>query len=77
MTFDGAIITEQGVAFAIAVVNSRESVRKSYIPIFGNIPIILAAQDSSGRFTYSGRSDIVNFLSNLYPEQIPWKRFTL
>lgn len=84
MTFDGAIITEQGVTFAIAVVkrsvlnsSSRESVRKSYIPIFGNIPIILAAQDSSGRFTYSGRSDIVNFLSNLYPEQIPWKRFTL
>lgn len=84
MKFDGALITEQGVTFAIAVVkpsaitsSNREAIRNSYIPVFGNVPIILAAQTSTGQLKYNGRKDIVDFLSNLHPSQIPWKTYTL
>ncbi|MDD3404487.1 MAG: hypothetical protein PHQ72_14230 [Hespellia sp.] len=84
MTFDGAIIKEQGITFAIAIVkpsvlnsSEREKVRMGFVPVFGNIPIILASQDSSGRFRYNGRTDIVKFLSKLSPRQIPWKTYTV
>ena len=83
MGFDGAIIKEQGVTFAIAVVKpsvltspSREKIRASFVPFFGNIPIILMAQNSRGIPTYNGRCDIVHFLANINPARIPWKHFT-
>ena len=83
MGFDGAIIKEQGVTFAIAVVKpsvltspSREKIRASFVPFFGNIPIILMAQNSRGIPTYNGRRDIVHFLANINPARIPWRHFT-
>jgi len=83
MGFDGAIIKEQGVTFAIAVVKpsvltspSREKIRASFVPFFGNIPIILMAQNARGIPTYNGRRDIVHFLANINPARIPWKHFT-
>lgn len=84
MTFDGAKIREQGVTFAIVVVkpqvltsSSRESVRASFIPFFGNIPIILMAQDSRGIPTYHGRRDIVQFLAHIDLARIPWKHYNV
>ena len=83
MSFDGAVIKEQGVTFAIAVVkpyvltsSEKESVRFSFARYFGNIPIILMAQNSKGIPTYDGRKDIVRFLANIHPSRIPWKRYT-
>ena len=83
MQFDGAKIREQGVTFAIAVVKpyvltspSKEQVRASFIPFFGNIPIILMAQNSRGIPTYDGRPDIVRFLAKVHPASIPWKHST-
>lgn len=83
-TIDGALITEQGITFAIAVVkpfvlnsSTREEVRNSYRTVFGNVPIILMAQDSRGIPTYHGRQDIVKFLSNISPSRIPFKRYTI
>lgn len=85
MQIDGAVIKEQGVTFAIVVVKShvlnnsveRERVRASCSDIFPGIPIILMAQDSRGIPTYQGRKDIVNFLANIHPSRIPWKRYTI
>lgn len=84
MQFDGALIKEQGVCFAIVVVKpnvlnspSKESVRNSFIPYFGKVPIILMAQNSRGIPTYDGQRDIVNFLVNVHPAQIPWKHYTI
>lgn len=84
MKFDGAIIKEQGVTFAIAVVKpyilhstSKEQVRANFTKIFGNIPVILMAQNSRGVPTYDGRHDIVRFLANIHPGRIPWNRYTL
>jgi hypothetical protein len=66
MEFDGAKIREQGVTFAIVVVKpyvltspSKEQIRTSFIPFFGNI----------------GRCDIVRFLANINPARIPWKHY--
>lgn len=83
MQFDGAKIKEQGVTFGIVVVKpyvlrnpSKEQIRASFIPFFGNIPIILMAQDSRGIPTYDGRTDIVRFLAKINPARIPWKHYT-
>lgn len=83
--FEGAKITEQGVTFGIVIVkphvlhNSRDQIgaRALGTQAFGQIPIILMAQDSRGVPTYHGRPDIVRFLSNVLVEQIPWRRYTL
>ena len=83
MQFEEKKIREQGVTFAIAVVKpyvltspSKEQVRASFIPFFGNIPIILMAQNSRGIPTYDGRPDIVRFLAKVHPARIPWKHYT-
>ncbi|MEA4915073.1 MAG: hypothetical protein VB061_10925 [Christensenella sp.] len=85
MQIDGAKIREQGVTFGIIVVkpsvisNTTQSSEMQAFgrKLFGTIPIILAAQDSSGRFTYYGRTDIVKFLSNVSPSRIPWQTYTI
>lgn len=85
MTFQGAVVREQGVTFGIIVVKSyvlnspsdREDEIRFGLRAFGPIPIILMAQDSNGRPTYYGRKDIANFLANVHMEQIPWKEYTI
>lgn len=83
MQFDGAVIKEQGITFAIVVVKSHvlntseiESIRNKFSRFFPGVPIILMAQDSRGIPTYHGRTDIVRFLSRIHPSQIPWKTYT-
>ena len=84
MTFDGAVVTEQGVTFAIVVVNSSATsnqntianAQRDFSSFFPNIPIILMHQDANGVPTYYGRKDIVEFLANVCFEQIPWQRYT-
>lgn len=85
MQFDGAVIKEQGVTFAIVVVkpnvldssSQREETRKGFSHVFPNMPIILMAQNSRGIPTYSGRTDIVNFLANVHPSRIPFKKYSI
>lgn len=80
----GAVIKEQGVTFAITVVKSHilnsqqqcQQTASSFRPLFPGMPIVLMAQDSRGTPTYWGRKDIVNFLSQIHPAQIPWKEYT-
>ena len=87
MQIDGATVTEQGVTFAIVIVKPRviqtqssiNDARRSFAIIadFAGLPIILAAQDGRGVFTYQGRPDIVNFLARIDASRIPWKRYTI
>jgi hypothetical protein len=85
MQFEGAVIREQGVTFAVVVVknhvlNSTHEANQtiaSFRPLFPGMPVVLMAQDGSGRPTYYGRPDISKFLSNIIPSRIPWKRYTL
>lgn len=84
MNFDGAVIKEQGVTFAIVVVKphviqnsfTADKARESFSRYFPGMPIILMAQNSRGIPTYQGRKDIVKFLSNIHPSRIPWKHYT-
>ncbi|MBV9719226.1 MAG: hypothetical protein JOZ77_07895 [Candidatus Eremiobacteraeota bacterium] len=84
MTFDGAVVRERGVTFAIAVVNanvlqlpSERDALQMRMSLLFRVPTVLMAQDSWGRPTYWGRRDIVNFLSGVDPSRIPWRRYTL
>jgi len=85
MEFEGAKVSEQDVTFGIVIVkphvltNSQEQAgaRALGTNAFGPIPIVLMAQDSSGVPTYQGRRDIVQFLSNVFVEQILWQRYAL
>lgn len=80
----GAVINEQGITFAIAIVKQHilqsqsesQKAAQAFTPYFPGLPIILMAQDSRGVPTYWGRKDIVNFLANLHISQIPWKEYT-
>lgn len=84
MQFEGAVIREQGVTFAVvvvkrAVVQSRtraaEAIR-SFGGIFPGMPVVLMAQDGGGRASFFGRSDLTRFLANVPLSAIPWKRYT-
>ena len=85
MQFDGAVIREQGVTFAIAVVqrhivenrSEAERAARGFSGAFPGLPVVLMGQDNHGRATYFGRPDIVNFLSGVSPNQIPWHRYTI
>ncbi len=87
MQIDGAIVTEQGVTFAIVVVKAAamqtttdaDRTRASFQTIrdFHGLPLILASQDGMGQFTYQGRHDIVDFLASIDPSRIPWKHYTI
>ncbi len=84
MKVQGAVINEQGITFAIVivkmhVVNSATSSNdaiQSFSSLFPSMPITLMAQDSNGIPNYRGRKDIVNFLANIHPSQIPWNEYT-
>lgn len=83
MQFEGAVIKEQGVTFAVIAVKSHvvgsnfecDRVRHSFGSIFPGIPIVLVGSNSVGKIIYQGRPDIVRFLSNIDPSRIPWKKY--
>lgn len=85
MQFEGAVLKEQGITFAIVVVKShvtsspttREETRQSFARFFPNMPIILMSQDSRGIPTYHGRPDISKFLANIDFRRIPFKRYSV
>jgi hypothetical protein len=85
MQFEGALVKEQGITFAIVVVKASvlnstaeaNKTRTAFQSYFPRVPIILMAQDTGGTHTYKGRPDIVRFLSNVHPSRIPWKRYTI
>lgn len=84
-TFDGAVISEQGVNFAIAVVRgpilqqpaARDQAVAEFSAVFGGLPTVLMAQNPRGVPTYWGRPDLVNFLASVPMNAIPWQRYTI
>lgn len=84
MQITGAVIKEQGVTFAVVVVRPHiinnpveaNAVSAGWAPVFG-MPIVLMAQDYSGRPTYYGRRDIADFMSNVPLRNIPWKTYNI
>ena len=85
MKFQGSIIEEQGVTFAIVIVkksamgttmvaNKTQANMQAHFP---GIPVVLASQDLRGIFQFQGRKDLVNLLTSIDPAQIPWKEYTV
>jgi signal recognition particle receptor subunit beta len=83
MRFQGAVIKEQGVTFAIVIVkthvadSSIEAKRaiQFFQPRFPGMPVVLMAQDSKGIPTYYGRRDIAQFMARVPLAAIPWKEY--
>lgn len=84
MTFEGAVLKEQGITFGIVVVREHVISNHSeaddaiitFQPILGVAPVVLMAQDHRGTPQYYGRKDIVAFLANIDFRRIPWKKYT-
>jgi hypothetical protein len=84
MSFDAALVREQGVTFAVVVVkghivgsaSSRQDAIDAFGPHFPGVPIVLMVQDGRGRPTYWGRPDIVRFLARVPVNALPWKRYS-
>ncbi|MCJ8346401.1 hypothetical protein MJH12_12735 [bacterium] len=85
MKIQGAVIKEQGIKFSIVIVkqhvikcvSDRDVAIRQFSALFGNMPLVLMAQDHNGTPTYFGRKDIVNFLRNVYISQIPWSEYQI
>ena len=85
MGFQGAVIKEQGVTFAIVVVkrsdvgnrNEADRTIASFQRVFPGMPVVLMSQDATGTPAYYGRKDIVRFLAKVPLSAIPWKQYTL
>lgn len=85
MKFDGAVIREQGVTFALVVVKHQvvqsrfEAAQaiSSFQPRFPGVPIVLVGQDSRGTPTYFGRPDIARFMASVPMSAVPWKTYTV
>ena len=85
MQFEGAVIREQGVTFAVVVVKRHvvenpavaNQAINSFRPAFPGLPVVLMGQDSSGRAKWYGRRDIAQFLANTQLGAIPWRRYSL
>lgn len=85
MKFQGAVINEQGVTFAVVIVkknvidNRSQAVQalSNFQPLFPGIPVVLMAQDHRGVPAYCGRRDIARFLANVPLQAIPWKEYTI
>ena len=83
--FQGAVIKEQGITFAIIIVKkhiidskfSSDNMVKNCQSIFSGIPIVLMAQDYKGIPHYYGRTDIVNFMIKVPLQAVPWKEYTV
>lgn len=84
MRFQGAVIREQGVTFAVVVVEkrivdsqhyAREAIRR-FSRAFPGLPIVLMGQDRSGVPTYFGRSDISRFMSRVPLHAVPWCEYS-
>jgi hypothetical protein len=85
MHFQGAVIREQGQTFAVVVVqrhvldnqSTAAEAIASFYPVFPGLPVVLMAQDGTGRATYYGRQDISRFLASVPLAAIPWRDYTL
>lgn len=85
MTFQGAVIREQGVTFAVVIVKKHVIDAGSeggqaiadFGPYFPGLPVVLMAQDHRGTPTYYGRRDIARFMASVPLRAIPWKQYTV
>lgn len=69
------IVKPSAIADSQTAAETREGLQAA-LADFRGMPLILAAQDSRGVFSYQGRRDIVAFLASIHAAQIRWQRYT-
>jgi hypothetical protein len=80
-TWQVALVREQGVEFGVVVVqdhvienpNERENVLRAWTTELGRPCALLGGQ----RHRSYGRRDIVDWLSNIDPARLPWRKMTV
>ena len=86
MSWQGALVREQGVTFGIVLVNphvaqstfaAQRVINGGGATLFPGVPVVVMALDSQGIPTFRGRPDIVNFLVNVPVHAIPWRQYTI
>lgn len=85
MTFEGTVVREQGVTFALVVVKHHivqnrleaQNAISAFQPYFPGNPVVLVGQNSRGVPTYFGRPDIARFMASVPMQSVPWKRYTV
>ena len=85
MRFQGAVIRERGVTFAVVIVKQHvvnmsseaQNAIRDFQPYFPGIPVVLMAQDSRGTPTYFGRRDISQFMASVPVSAVPWKEYVV
>jgi hypothetical protein len=85
MQFQGAVIKEQSVTFAVVIVKPHvlqnrteaDELILSFRPLFPGIPVVLMAQNSRGIPSYYGRKDISKFMASVPIHAVPWKEYTI
>lgn len=84
MKFQGAVVTEKDTTFAIAtvqmhVMGDKEKMRRIMElvkPVFpAEVPVILMSINPRGIPLFFGQQEIVNYLTQMSVESIPWKWF--
>ena len=81
MQFNGAVIRDHGVNFAVVIVkpsvlrSPQEAVKAqvAFAPSFRGMPVVLMAQDDAGVPTFHGRNDLVGFLRDVNLDQVRWR----
>lgn len=78
-----ALVREQGVTFAVALVKnhvvlspqqSSETIRAVSIAL--GCPLVVLMGESNRKLR-GNRNDVVRFVSNLHPSQLPWKKWNV
>jgi hypothetical protein len=82
MTVQGAVIREQGVTFAVAIVKKhvldtpslRHRAHRHLTRLF-KVPTVLMAQDASGHPSYWGRDDLSRFMASVPLDAVQWREY--
>lgn len=78
-----ALVREQGVTFAVAMVknhvlnsqSSSDQMVQAVAQALGCPLVVLMGE--SNRKLRGNRQDVVKFVSRLHPSQLPWKKWTI
>ena len=85
MKIQGAAISLGGVNFVVVIVDmtlvtthgEADMSIESLSPGFGDIPIVLMAQNEDGSPVYYGDGDLVRLLQDVPIEKMPWKEYSV
>lgn len=86
MTLDGAVLSEQGITFALATVpfallkdpaQAIDLLAGLREHVFPGLPVVLMTREWSGKPHYYGDPDCERVMQNIHVSRIAWSRYTL